>query len=105
MTLRKELVDDVWKILVDKEEIPEKSENKFKFLVLQLLLESKGFRLGDAFQLADDLEERYNKILKDIDKYMEKGNGELLNVLENVKKYYDEQIEPLIKRIKRYGDN
>ena len=58
MTLRKELVDDVWNISVDKKELPIKPKNKFQVLVLQLLLESSGFQLGDAMQLADDLEER-----------------------------------------------
>ncbi len=104
MTLRKQLVEDVWKILVDKQELPETQANRFKVLVLQLLLESTGFRLGDAMQLADDLEERYNKVLIDIDKYMEEGNGELLIVLENVKKYYDNQIDPLLQKIKKYSD-
>jgi len=104
MTLRKELKNDVWSILVDGKELPKKRTNRFRFLILQLLLESAGFRMGDAFQLADDIQERYDKVLEDVDKYLVEGNGEILTVLKNINKYYDEQIEPLLKRIKRYSD-
>ena len=104
MTLKKELQEDVWKVLIDHEELPKQPSNKFRLLVLQLLLESSGFRLGDAFQLADDIEERYNKVLIDVDKYLEEGNGDILKVLKVIGKYYDDQIDPLIKKIKRYKD-
>ena len=102
MGLKKELKNDIWK-LIDGEKIPEKRENKFKFLVLQLLLQSNGFNLGKAFEIADELEEKYNKILDEFYDYLKSSNGDLLMVLKNIDKEYTEIIEPLFKKVEKIG--
>lgn len=102
MGLRKELKNDVWK-LIDGVKVPKERVNKFRLLVLQLLLQSQGFNLGKAFDIADDLEKRYNKIIDNFDEYLNNSNGELLDVLKNVDKNYDNKIEPLLEKIKTIG--
>jgi len=102
MGLRRELKNDVWK-LIDGEKIPKERENKFRLLVLQLLLQSQGFNLGEAFNIADDLEERYNKIVDNFDEYLNNSNGDLLDVLKSINKDYDNKIEPLLEKIKTIG--
>ena len=102
MGLRKELKNDVWK-LIDGEKLPEVRINKFRLLVLQLLLQSQGFNLGEAFNIADDLEGRYNKIVDNFDEYLNGSNGDLLDVLKNVNKDYDNKIKPLLEKIKTIG--
>jgi len=101
MGLKKELKDDVWKI-IDGKKLPEVRVNKFRLLVLQLLLQSQGFNLGEAFKMADELEERYNKIIDNFDDYLSQSNGDLLEVLKNINKDYDDKIDPLIEKVKRY---
>ena len=103
MGLRKELKQDIWKI-IDGDEIPAKRKNKFRFLVLQLLLESQGFNLGEAYQMADELETRYNKIVDDFDNYLLDSNGDLLDILKNVDKDYDDKIKPLLKKLTQYRE-
>ena len=102
MGLRKELKNDVWKI-IDGVKVPKERENKFRLLVLQLLLQSQGFNLGEAFNIADNLEERYNKIINDFDEYLNDSNGDLLDVLKNVDKDFDDKIKPLLEKIKTIG--
>ncbi len=102
MGLRKELKNDVWKI-IDGKKVPEERQNKFRLVVLQLLLQSQGFNLGEAFDIADNLEKRYNKIIDNFDEYFNDSNGDLLDVLKNVDKDYDNKIEPLLKKIKTIG--
>ena len=102
MGLRKELKNDVWKI-IDGVKVPEERENKFRILVLQLLLESQGFNLGEAFNIADNLEEKYNKIIDNFDEYLDDSNGDLLDVLKHVDKDYDNKIKPLLEKIKTIG--
>lgn len=102
MGLRKELKNDVWKI-IDGEKVPKERVNKFRLLVLQLLLESQGFNLGEAFKMADELEERYNKIIDNFDDYLNQSNGDLLNVLKHINKDYDNKIDPLLKKIKKHN--
>lgn len=102
MGLRKELKNDVWKV-IDGEKIPEERENKFRLLVLQLLLESQGFNLGEAFDIANNLEKKYNKIIDDFDEYLNNSNGDLLDVLKHVDKDYDNKIKPLLEKIKEIG--
>lgn len=104
MGLRKELKNDVWKV-IDGNKVPEERENKFRLLVLQLLLQSQGFNLGEAFHVADKLEARYNKIIDDFDGYINDANGDLLNVLKNVDKDFDDKILPLLEKIKRMNKN
>ncbi len=103
MGLRKELKNDIWKI-IDGEEIPKQRQNKFKILVLQLLLQSQGFNLGEAFNIAEELEEKYNNIIDNFDEYLTNSNGDLLNVLKNIDKEFDNKIEPLLNKIKKYGE-
>lgn len=102
MGLRKELKNDVWKI-IDGVKVPEERENKFRILVLQLLLESQGFNLGEAFNIADNLEERYNKIIDNFDDYLNDSNGNLLDVLKHIDKDFDNKIKPLLEKIKTIG--
>ena len=102
MGLRKELKNDVWKI-IDGVKVPEERINKFRILVLQLLLESQGFNLGEAFDIADNLEERYNKIIDNFDEYLNDSNGDLLVVLKHVDKDFDNKIKPLLEKIKTIG--
>lgn len=102
MGLRKELKNDVWKI-IDGAKLPEEKVNKFRLLVLQLLLQSQGFNLGKAFDIADNLEERYNKIIYDFDEYLNDSNGDLLDVLKHIDKDYDNKIKPLLDKIKTIG--
>ena len=102
MGLRKELKNDIWQ-LIDGEKLPEERVNKFRLLVLQLLLQSQGFNLGDAFNIADNLEERYNKIIDNFDEYLNDSNGDLINVLKNINKDYDNKILPLLEKIKTIG--
>lgn len=102
MGLRRELKNDVWQI-IDGEKLPDEKINKFRLLVLQLLLQSQGFNLGKAFNIADDLEERYNKIVGDFDEYLNDSNGDLLDVLKHIDKDYDDMIKPLLDKIKTIG--
>ncbi len=99
MGLKQELKNDIWKI-IDGMPTPKIKVNKFRILVLQLLLQSKGFNVGNAFSIADSLEEEYNKIIDDFEVYLEDSNGDLLTVLKNVDKDYNNKIEPLLKRLK-----
>lgn len=102
MGLRKELKNDIWKI-IGGAKIPEERQNKFRLLVLQLLLQSQGFNLGEAFNIADDLEKRYNKIIDNFDEYLNDSNGDLLDVLKHIDKDFDNKIEPLLEKIKTIG--
>lgn len=102
MGLRKELKNDVWKI-IDGETPPKERVNKFRLLVLQLLLQSQGFNLGEAFNIADNLEKRYNKIIDDFDEYLNDSNGDLLDVLKYIDKDFDNKIKPLLEKIKTIG--
>lgn len=102
MGLRKELKNDVWRV-IDGGKVPEERENKFRLLVLQLLLQSQGFNLGKAFNIADKLEERYNKIIDDFNEYLDDSNGDLLDVLKHVDKDFDDKIKPLLEKIKTIG--
>jgi len=106
MGLRRELKNDIWKV-IDGEKIPEVKINKFRLLVLQLLLESKGFNLGNAFQIADDLEKEYNKIVDDFDKSLVDSNGDLINVLKNINDKYDNKIKSLLDKVEKLknGEN
>lgn len=102
MGLRKELKNDIWKI-IDGEKVPKERVNKFRLLVLQLLLQSQGFNLGEAFGVADKLEERYNKIIGDFNEYLDDSNGDLLSVLKHIDKDFDDKIKPLLEKIKTIG--
>lgn len=102
MGLRKELKEDVWRI-IDGNTVPKERKNKFRLLVLQLLLESEGFNLGEAFSFADNLEVRYNKIIDNFDNYINDSNGDLLKLLKHIDKDYDNQIEPLLEKIKKHN--
>ena len=102
MGLRKELKNDVWKI-IDGEKVPEDRVNKFRLLVLQLLLQSQGFNLGEAFHIADELDGRYNEILDNFDKYLNSANGDLLSVLKHIDKDFDDKLKPLLEKIKLLG--
>jgi hypothetical protein len=102
MGLRKELKNDVWKI-IEGVKVPKERENKFRILVLQLLLESQGFNLGKAFDIADKLEKKYNKIVDDFNEYLKDSNGDLLDVLKHIDKDFDNKIKPLLEKIKTIG--
>lgn len=102
MGLRKELKNDIWQ-LIDGEKLPEERVNKFRLLVLQLLLQTQGFNLGEAFGVADKLEERYNKIIGDFNEYLDDSNGDLLSVLKHIDKDFDDKIKPLLEKIKTIG--
>lgn len=102
MNLKKLLIEDVWKI-IEGEELP-RVKDKFLILVLQLLLESTGFKMGDAYQISKKIEERYDRILDDIDNYLLDPNGDLLSVLKNISKDYGNKIEPLLNKIKNIGE-
>ena len=100
MGLRKELKNDIWKV-IDGEKVPKEKKNKFRLLVLQLLLESKGFNLGNAFQIADELEKEYNKIVDDFDNCLMDSNGDLINVLKNINDKYDNKIKSLLHKVEK----
>lgn len=102
MGLRKELKNDVWQI-IEGVKLPKERENKFRLLVLQLLLQSQGFNLGEAFDIAEDLEKKYNKIIDDFDKYLNNSNGDLLDILKCIDKDFDDKIKPLLEKIKTIG--
>lgn len=102
MGLRKELKEDVWKI-IDGEIVPKERENKFKLLVLQLLLQSQGFNLGEAFHIADELEYKYNEIIDNFNDYLIDSNGDLLEVLKQINKDFDDKLKPLLQKIKMVG--
>lgn len=102
MGLRKELKNDIWQI-IEGVKVPKEKQNKFRFLVLQLLLQSQGFNLGEAFDIAEDLEKKYNKIIEDFDEYLDDSNGDLLDVLKHIDKDFDNKIKPLLEKIKTIG--
>jgi len=102
MGLRKELKNDIWQ-LIDGKKLPEVRVNKFRLLVLQLLLQSQGFNLGEAFNIANDLEEKYNKIIDSFDECLKDSNGDLLSVLKHIDKDFDDKIKPLLEKIKTMG--
>jgi len=102
MGLKQELKNDIWKI-IDGEKVPKEKVNKFRILVLQLLLQSQGFNLGEAFDIANKLETRYNKIIEDFDEYLNNSNGDLLNILKHIDDDFDDKIKPLLEKIKTIG--
>jgi len=96
--LKKELKNDIWKIIDGTEPI-KKEANKFLVLVIQFLLETKGFRMEEVVKISVEMEKRYNEIIRGFSDYMRDSNGDLLKMLRKINEDYDSKIKPLFEKI------
>lgn len=92
------LKEDIWKI-INVEDIPKR--NFFDY-VLHMLLGSEKILLKDVVYLSKELDNRYNQILGEVNKYILEGNGEVLPTLKRLEKDYKDKIQPILNEIERY---
>jgi len=97
--LRKSLKEDVWK-LINNEKINIKDKSFFMIVVLSMLLEKQSFSLQEVMCLVEKLEKVYNNALKQTDKLILEGYGEIINILKEVFKNFDEEAKTIVDKIK-----
>jgi len=100
MNIKKKIHNDVWKI-IENEDVEKPSLNDWINVVFHLLLESDKFLVENAIELAENLKESYDKLIDSVEERILDGNGEVLQVLKNIDKYYQDKIHPLLNRIKK----
>lgn len=101
MDLKKKIKDDVWNIIENKE-VERLTREDWINIVFHLLLEGDNFMVENCVQLADDLKELYDDLIDSVEDRILNGNGELLQVLKNIDKYYDDKIKPILMLIKKF---
>jgi hypothetical protein len=101
MNLKKKIKDDVWKI-IDGNKADKPNDKDWVNMTFQLLLESDNFLIENIYDLANDLKEEYESLVDSVEERIINGNGEVLQVLKNINKAYDDKILPLLNRIKKY---
>lgn len=93
--LKELLKKDVWNLIDSKE----KQDINFESAVLHALIQSDKFVVGDAITMAEKIKNAYNKILDNVDKYINNGCLDLITILRNINKNYDDSIKPLLNRL------
>ena len=101
MNLKKKIKDDVWRI-IDGNKADKPNDKDWVNMTFQLLLESDNFIIENIYDLANNLKEEYENLVDSVENRIINGNGEVLQVLQNINKAYDNKILPLLNRIKKY---
>lgn len=97
--LRKKLKEDVWK-LINNENVEDKDENSFIIIVLSILLEKQSFSLEEAMCIVKKLKKAYDNALKHTDKLILEDYGEIISIIKEVFKSFDEEIRYIVDKIK-----
>jgi hypothetical protein len=103
MNLKKKIHDDVWDIIENKK-VDKPTDKDWLNIAFQLLLESDKFLVQSVVELSTNIKEEYEKLVDSVEERIADGNGEILQVLKNIDRYYEDKIAPMLSRIKRLKD-
>lgn len=77
----------------------QRQEINFESAVLHALTQSDSFIVGDAIRMALKIKKAYDKILDDVEKYINNGCLDLITIIGNINKNYENCIKPLLDKL------
>lgn len=104
MNLRKELKEDIWKIIEGK---PITQKNILKFLnpIFSVFLDRNEVKMGKIINIAEKIKKAYQNSLEKVNDYILEENGEVLKVIKDVFQNFDSKLENITSEIEKWKLN
>jgi len=98
--LKKKLKNDIWNIIQNKDIENGKIEPFLNF-VFYLFLEKDKFKVKDLMSIAEKLKKNYNKILQKTDEFYKKEGGDIIKMIEDASKEFNDNILKTIDKVNK----
>lgn len=99
MNLKRSLKEDIWRIIEKKDP----QEKNWFLISLYLMLNQQKIKLKDVKKLSEKLKNAYDDVLHNTEEYIVENYGEVLHILNNAGKDYNNKIKPIIEEIISMG--